>query len=87
MNWIRMRTYYRKYNISGPTPMPLFGNLLTVMNKGFDVYDDEILKKYNRVAGYFEGSTPVILISDPKLIKAIGIKDSAHFINRRVNIL
>ena len=79
-----MKTYFRKYNIDGPTPTPILGNLGDLMKKGFDVFDQEILNKYGQVCGYFEGSIPTILTSDTKLIKLITIKDSACFVNRRV---
>mgnify|MGYP001810828208 CR=1 FL=1 len=84
IKWISMRRYFRKINLDGPAPLPIFGNLLELSSQTFSVFDDQMLQKYNRICGYFEGSTPVILISDVKLIKAITIKDSNCFVNRRV---
>ena len=81
-----MKNHFKKLGLSGPTPMPVFGNLLTLIAKGFDVYDVETLQKYNGTCGYFEGTTPVVLTSDPKFIKLVMNKDSASFVNRRVGI-
>ena len=79
-----MLRHFKKLNIGGPTPLPLFGNVFDIITQDFATYDDAMLPKYNRVCGYFEGTVPVILVSDIKLINAITIKDSANFINRRV---
>ena len=83
LKWWRMCSYFKKLNIRGPTPLPLVGNFLGLIKDGFDVYDPYLMKKYNRTCGMFEGSTPVILTSDPKFIKSVMIKDSASFVNRR----
>ena len=84
LNWWRMKTYFKKYNIKGPSPMPVLGNLGALMKKGFDVFDREVLNEYGQVVGYFEGSIPTVLTNDVKLIKLITIKDAACFVNRRV---
>ena len=81
-----MLRYFKKLNLKGPTPLPIFGNMFSIMTQDFGSYDDQLLPKYDRVCGYFEGMIPVILISDTKFIKAITIKDSANFVNRRVKL-
>nr|APA31878.1 cytochrome p450 01657 [Brachionus plicatilis] len=82
-NWLKQLSFYKKLNIPGPTPWPLTGNLHKVMKEGFAEHDIEIMKKYGRVVGYFEGSTPVVLTTDIKFIKNVMIKDFNCFVNRR----
>ena len=79
-----MKNYFKKLGIPGPTPAPVFGNIITFFSKGIYRYDTETLLKYNRTCGVFEGTTPSILTSDPKFIKEVMIKESGKFVNRRV---
>lgn len=78
---------FKKLNIPGPTPLPVVGNMLKLIKNGFVKHDVEIMKKYGRVVGYFEGSTPVVLTTDTKFIKNVMIKDFNCFVNRRVKML
>nr|QEV83804.1 cytochrome P450 [Brachionus rotundiformis] len=82
-NWIKQLSFYKKLNIPGPKPWPLIGNIQNVMREGFVKHDIELMKKYGRVVGYFEGSTPVVLTTDVKFIKNVMIKDFNSFVNRR----
>lgn len=47
-------------------------------------YDKDMVKKYGRVLGYFDGTLPNLWTTDIELIKAVFVKDFDHFINRRV---
>ena len=52
---------------------------------GLSKYDEEVISKYGKIVGYFEGgNTPVVLCSDVEMIKSVMIKDSHFFNNRRV---
>ena len=44
-----------------------------------------LVSKYGKVIGYFEGMQPNLVITDAELIKQIFVKDFDHFINRRVS--
>jgi cytochrome P450 family 3 subfamily A len=83
--WRKHKRFFKDQNIPGPEPLPLFGNFLDVVTKGMIVHDTELIKKYGRICGAFEGSVPVLMTSDVAFIKAVMIKDFAHFVNRRVN--
>nr|QUF59373.1 cytochrome p450 CYP3044B6 [Brachionus angularis] len=79
-----MCNYFKKFNIKGPTPLPLVGNFIEMIKYGVPYNDIRMINKYGKIVGYFEGSTPIILVSDPKLLKSIMIKDFHSFTNRRV---
>ena len=83
---MKVRKYFEKQGIPGPSPLFLVGNFISVIRKGMPYHDVEIMKKYGKTIGYFEGETPVLLTTDVKFIKSVMIKDFSHFINHRVSL-
>ncbi|CAF3787146.1 unnamed protein product [Rotaria sordida] len=43
----------------------------------------EWTKKYGRIFGYFEGHTPILIVSDPNILQDIFIKSFSNFHSRR----
>lgn len=84
-SYIDKRNYFKKMNLPGPKPLPVIGNFLGVIRKGLVQNDMEVMKKYGKTIGFFEGSIPAIMTIDPKFIKTFGIKDFGSFVNRRVS--
>ncbi|GFY49056.1 cytochrome P450 3A8 [Trichonephila inaurata madagascariensis] len=84
--WIAWRwqhtSIFEKLGIPGPKPNLIFGNLLELYKKGPIKCHEEWVKKYGRVLGYYYGMKPVLLVTDPYLLKDIFIKDFHKFINR-----
>ena len=80
-----MYKYFKDLNLASPFPIPVIGNYLNITRKGYPKYDRDIIKKYGKIMGYFEGPTPVILVADVQLVRHILIKDFASFTNRRVS--
>ncbi|XP_070564204.1 cytochrome P450 3A24-like [Ptychodera flava] len=73
---------FTKMGLSGPKPLPMFGSMLAY-RKGLCEVDREWLKKYGRVYGEYQGRRPVLVMSDPELIKQLTVKNFSSFVNRR----
>ncbi|XP_052791149.1 cytochrome P450 3A41-like [Mya arenaria] len=77
-------TQLRRRGIPGPTPWPLFGNLLHQFIKGFEKTDAEWLNKYGQIVGFYNGYQPAVLVTDPELLKMVLVKNFPNFSNRPV---
>ncbi|GFU17298.1 cytochrome P450 3A8 [Nephila pilipes] len=73
---------FQKLGIPGPKPNLIFGNILELYKKGPIKCHEEWVKRYGRVLGYYYGMKPVLLVTDPYILKDIFIKDFPKFINR-----
>ena len=77
-------TFFSKLNIPGPKPVLFVGNFLDVIkSRRLSLTIREWTKKYGRVFGYFEGHTPVLVVSDPDIIQNVFIKSFSNFHSRR----
>ncbi|KAM5131632.1 cytochrome P450 3A21-like [Callospermophilus lateralis] len=73
---------FKKLGIPGPTPLPLFGTLL-YYHKGFWQYDVQCHEKYGKMWGLYDGQQPVLVITDPEMIKTVLVKEHySVFTNR-----
>ncbi|XP_004454004.1 cytochrome P450 3A12-like isoform X1 [Dasypus novemcinctus] len=74
---------FKKLGIPGPTPLPFLGTLLSY-RKGFWGFDMECSEKYGKMWGFYDGSQPVLAITDTGMIKTILVKECySTFTNRR----
>ncbi|UJR23765.1 hypothetical protein I4U23_026742 [Adineta vaga] len=80
---LRTNNIFCRIGMPSPTPIPLLGEMFNAIRKGLYGNDVDLVRKYGKVIGIFEGSTPVILLSEPDLLRNVLIKDSHVFINRR----
>jgi len=76
-------SFFKKQNIPGPTPLPFFGNLIEQVVRVIPDLEIERYQKYGKVYGYFDGSHPILNISDLQVIKNILIRDFDSFVDRR----
>ncbi|XP_040859079.1 cytochrome P450 3A6-like isoform X1 [Ochotona curzoniae] len=77
--------HFKKLGIPGPTPLPFLGNIMGY-RKVSGVWDFEMkcYKKYGHIWGLFEGRQPVLVITDPDMMKTVLVKECySVFTNRR----
>ncbi|GLH10346.1 Cytochrome P450 [Gryllus bimaculatus] len=71
---------------SAPNPLPFFGNTVKSFS-GRNSFSDQVLRLYgeargHRVFGFLQFQTPLFLVRDLDVLKAVMIKDFDHFTNR-----
>ncbi len=84
-SWLNQLRQYKKNNLNGPLPLPLFGNLVHLMVHGLGGYHKKMANKYGKNFLSFEGLSPVVCISDAEFVKQITTKDVRIFPMRRVS--
>ena len=76
--------FFTRLGIPGPPPTLLFGNFLEITRtRGPSIALQQWTKKYGPVFGYFEGHTPVLVISDPNILQDVFVKSFSKFHSRR----
>ncbi|XP_025087657.1 cytochrome P450 3A24-like isoform X1 [Pomacea canaliculata] len=77
---------FKRMGVPGPTPIPVFGNMLTIFRKGIIHIFPHWNKQYDKIYGIFMPA-PALVINDLDLIKDIAIKQFQSFPNRKVPTL
>ncbi|CAF1490887.1 unnamed protein product [Rotaria sp. Silwood1] len=76
--------FFKRLNIPGSSPIFFFGNFFDlVRNKRTSISIKQYTEKYGRIFGYFEGHTPILVVSDPDVIQDIFIKSFSNFHSHR----
>ncbi|CAN8001767.1 unnamed protein product, partial [Ixodes hexagonus] len=83
--WRRKRfSLFKNMGIPGPTPSLFSGNLNELIEKGTARSFEDWIKKYGDIVGFYNGATPMLIVTDLDLIKRIQIKDFSNFHKRGV---
>ncbi|XP_060539987.1 cytochrome P450 3A9-like [Pantherophis guttatus] len=73
---------FRKLGIPGPMPLPFIGTTFWFRN-GRSNFDIACFKKYGKIWGTYDGRQPMLVITDPEMIKIVLVKEShSTFLNR-----
>ncbi|RWS21725.1 Cytochrome P450 3A24-like protein, partial [Leptotrombidium deliense] len=80
----RLMSVLQKHGINGPKPHLIYGNLLDFKKEINVKLVDRWLKEYGPVFGYYTGGRPVVITTDPELLKQVLIKDFKTFHDRNV---
>ncbi|CAH1276954.1 CYP3A4 [Branchiostoma lanceolatum] len=81
---VRPMQALKKLGVSGPTPLPLIGNLHQIMKTGIYNMEAQVdaIATYGNVYGVFNGRVPILTISDPEMMREIFVKQFHKFTNR-----
>ncbi|CAK1596576.1 unnamed protein product [Parnassius mnemosyne] len=84
----RIHKYFDERDLRYNPGVPIFGNVLksTLLRRHIVEDIDAIYKEFpnEKYVGYIEGTSPIILIRDPEVIKHITVKDFDHFVNHKM---
>ena len=62
---------FRAMGVNGPTPWPILGTSYASIRKGDYATDKELIAKYGKVVGTFQGTTPMLVVADLDMVKQI----------------
>ena len=80
----RCYSFFQQLGINGPRPVFLLGNLPDfIRTKRMSVSIRNWTSQFGRIYGYFEGHTPILVISDPDILHQIFIRHFSKFHSRR----
>ncbi|XP_025104513.1 cytochrome P450 3A24-like [Pomacea canaliculata] len=69
-------SYFSNLDITGPKPVPFFGNALEIWRKGLFEVSRDWQRQYGKIFG------PIILTTDLDIVKEVFLKDFTNFTNR-----
>jgi cytochrome P450 len=76
--------FFIRLNIPGPPPLLFFGNFLEILKtRGPSIAVKQWTEKYGHIFGYFEGHTPILVVSDPDVLQDVFVKSFSKFHSRR----
>ncbi|XP_064599117.1 cytochrome P450 3A8-like [Liolophura sinensis] len=83
--WLRYHfAVFQRLGIPGPEPTLVLGNIREILSKGSFQALLDWHGQYGDAFGYFEGHTPVVVVSDADVIKQVLVKDFFdYFPNRK----
>ncbi|NP_001108456.1 cytochrome P450 9G3 [Bombyx mori] len=83
----KIHYFYDARGVKYQPGIPVLGNILkSSLGTGHFWEDiDKIYKAFpgERYIGYIEGTTPILMIKDPEIIKNITVRDFDHFVNHK----
>ncbi|XP_054157193.1 cytochrome P450 3A8-like [Oppia nitens] len=78
----RNYSYWSSRSINGPKPLPILGTMWQMFQKPAFQINLDNRKTYGNLYGTYLGTRPVLVLTDPQLIKDVNIKDFNIFVDR-----
>ena len=76
--------FFTRLSIAGPPSTFFFGNFLEfIKTRGPTIAIKQWSDKYGHIFGYFEGHTPILVVSDPDVLQDVFVKSFSKFHSRR----
>ena len=80
--------FFARLGIPGPPPTLFFGNFLSIIRTRVpSIVLQQWTNTYGPVFGYFEGRTPILVISEPDVVQDIFVKSFSKFHSRRESLV
>lgn len=77
-------SYWSSKNIKGPRGLPFVGLAYKFIHQSFPTVYTDLISKYGKVFGTYEGRTKCLVITDADLIKDVLIRNFHKFSDRRI---
>ncbi|KAI1298607.1 Cytochrome P450 3A21 [Halotydeus destructor] len=74
-------SFWSSRGVDGPTPWPIIGSVWPLFSQPYRKVDVDNFKKYGNLYGYYDGTKPVLAISDPVILEKIYISNFHDFAN------
>ncbi|XP_060066281.1 cytochrome P450 3A2-like [Ylistrum balloti] len=75
---------FKRMGIPGPTPLPIIGNLASMIRQGQSGFDQGAIKKYGKVFGHFDMMSTNLVVADKEMLREILVKQFNNFPDRLV---
>ncbi|GMR61751.1 hypothetical protein PMAYCL1PPCAC_31946, partial [Pristionchus mayeri] len=82
--WIAYEMYWKRRNLPpGPTPLPILGNILSIMINfpGTETYQ-KWKKQYGPIYTYWMGPYPIVTVNEINLVQQLFVQDGDYFADR-----
>ncbi|RWS22464.1 cytochrome P450 3A8-like protein [Leptotrombidium deliense] len=63
--------YWKLQGVDGPTPLPIFGNLLQIFFRQGILATKEYYEKYGKIFGLYERGRPTLSLAEPELLRYV----------------
>lgn len=73
----------REFNLQGPKPWPVFGNLLQYCRYSRQTLSLLWMRKYGKISIHFKGLVPFVVIGDREIVRQICTKDFEYMVNHK----
>ncbi|XP_019621037.1 PREDICTED: cytochrome P450 3A29-like [Branchiostoma belcheri] len=86
---IRQLSVFKKMGVPAPRQWPIVGDFFGQMKRGLWApdYQVEMMRQYGKVYGVYSGSSPILIVSDPEMLREIFIKQFHNFSRRNAEFM